>query len=548
MDQIPLNPTAFYDGNLHTTNGSSGTRVGNYIRKKFSDAQIDLFSEEMQRLKGYGFHFKGKEYVPHSSLLLHKSALYSLTGKQKKYLISAAILLLLSFAINWHITLIALICLLTLLYFLDLLFSFFLITKGFTKSLEWKIEDAEISQLKNADLPMYTIFCPLYKESEVLSQFVNAMDKLDYPKEKLQIMLLLEENDPETVNAAYSMNLPAHFEIVVVPHSFPKTKPKACNYGLLYATGNYCVIYDAEDMPERDQLKKVVIAFSKASAHVGCIQAKLNFYNPNQNLLTRLFTSEYSLWFELVLTGLQSINAPIPLGGTSNHFETELLRKLHGWDAFNVTEDCDLGMRLAKEGYETALIDSTTFEEANCEVRNWFNQRTRWIKGYIQTYFVHIRDVSPFLKSKNKIHFPAFQLIVGGKVLSMYINPLMWAITVTYFVFREGTGDFIESLYLWPIFYMGVFSFVFGNFVYFYNYMIGCAKRGRYELVKYSFFIPFYWLMMSVAAWVALYRLIKNPYHWSKTVHGLHLKKQVEKQIVHGGSVGILQPEPISTY
>ncbi len=538
------------DYHVLETKPSKLARLKNYMDKKFIDSEVVLFNDEMQKQKGYGFHFKGKEYVPHTRLSPHKSAMYSLNGKQKKYLTIGGILLLLAFAINWHITLIALVSALTILYFLDLLFSFFLITKGFTSSPEWKITDDEVSALRDEDLPTYTIFCPLYKEQAVLQQFVDAMDKLDYPKDKLQIMLLLEADDSDTVNAAYAMNLPSHFDIVVVPHSFPKTKPKACNYGLLYARGKYCVIYDAEDMPEEDQLKKVVIAFSKSTGTVGCIQAKLNFYNPNQNLLTKLFTSEYSLWFELVLTGLQSINAPIPLGGTSNHFSTELLRNLQGWDAFNVTEDCDLGMRLAKGGYTTALIDSTTYEEANCEVGNWFNQRTRWIKGYIQTYFVHVRDLKPFIKSTNKIHFPAFQLIVGGKVLSMYINPLMWAITITYFAFRSTAGDFIESLYPWPIFYMGVFSFVFGNFVYFYNYMIGCAKRGRYELIKYSFFIPFYWLMMSGAAWVALYRLIKNPYHWSKTVHGLHLKKQeqVVRNEVVSGPVGHLQPEPVSSF
>src|SRR5690606_10515644 len=149
-----------------------------------------------------------------------------------------------------------------------------------------------------------------------------------------------------------------YFEIVVVPHSLPKTKPKACNYGLIKAKGEYCVIYDAEDVPDKDQLKKAVLAFAKVKPNVACIQAKLNFYNPHQNILTRAFTAEYSLWFYLVLTGLQSINAPIPLGGTSNHFKTEKLRELHGWDPFNVTEDCDLGIRLVKRGGKTAIIDS----------------------------------------------------------------------------------------------------------------------------------------------------------------------------------------------
>src|SRR5258708_6606643 len=194
-------------------------------------------------------------------------------------------------------------------------------------------------------------------------------------------MLLLEEDDKETIQKIKNYDLPSYFEIVIVPHSLPKTKPKACNYGLLHATGEYTVIFDAEDIPDPLQLKKAVIAFEKSGSQVVCIQAKLNFYNPTQSFFTKLFTAEYSLWFDLVLTGLQSIHAPIPFGGTSNHFRTKDLWLLKGWDSFNVTEDCDLGMRLVKQGYRTAVIDSITLEEANPAFNNWFWQRSRWIKG-----------------------------------------------------------------------------------------------------------------------------------------------------------------------
>jgi cellulose synthase/poly-beta-1,6-N-acetylglucosamine synthase-like glycosyltransferase len=185
------------------------------------------------------------------------------------------------------------------------------------------------------------------------------------------------------------------------------------------------VIYDAEYVPEVDQLKKAVIAFRKASPQTICIQAKLNFYNVKQNLLTRLFTAEYSLWFDLVLPGLQSLNAPIPLGGTSNHFKTEVLREVSGWDAFNVTEDCDLGIRLAKRGYRTAIVESTTYEEANSDTINWYNQRSRWIKGYIQSYMVHMRDPLEFIRKGSVKDFFIFQFVVGGKILSIFINPVI---------------------------------------------------------------------------------------------------------------------------
>lgn len=372
---------------------------------------------------------------------------------------------------------------------------------------------------------MYTILCPLYKETTVLPQFVQAITSLVYDRHKLQVLLLLEEDDADTIAAARAMNLPDYFEIVVVPHSLPKTKPKACNYGLQIAKGEYIVIYDAEDIPESDQLQKAYAAFEMLDEKVVCIQSKLNFYNPRQNLLTRAFTAEYSLWFDLVLTGLQSINGPIPLGGTSNHFKTTVLRELGGWDAFNVTEDADLGMRLVKRGYVTAIVDSTTFEEANSNLKNWYWQRTRWIKGYMQTYLVHSRRLRDFRRNNHFLQGLFFQLVIGGKVLSLFINPLMWLLTISYFTMRPVVGPVVEQFFPAPILYLAVTSSIFGNFLYVYYYMMGCAKRGYYDLVKVAVLIPLYWLAMSAAAWRSLYEVIRKPHYWSKTKHGLHLQQ-----------------------
>ena len=226
----------------------------------------------------------------------------------------------------------------------------------------------------------------------------------------------------------------------------------------------------------------------------------------------------------MILTGLQSINAPIPLGGTSNHFRKKDLQKLKGWDSFNVTEDADLGMRLVKSGHKTAVIDSLTLEEANSDIKNWFWQRTRWIKGYIQTYFLHMRKPVDFIRRWNDPQVITFQLIIGGKVLSMFINSFMWLITISYFAFRPYVGEFIESFFPGPVLYMGILCLVLGNFLYFYYYMIGCVKHEHDELVKYVFLVPFYWLAMSIAAWGAVYLFLAKPHHWSKTKHGLHLK------------------------
>jgi cellulose synthase/poly-beta-1,6-N-acetylglucosamine synthase-like glycosyltransferase len=320
------------------------------------------------------------------------------------------------------------------------------------------------------------------------------------------------------------MKLPKHIRIVVVPNSQPKTKPKACNYGLAFAKGEYLVIYDAEDLPEVDQLKKAYFAFQKVPKNVICLQAKLNYYNPNQNLLTRFFTAEYSLWFDVTLTGYQSINTSIPLGGTSNHFRTKDLMSLEGWDPFNVTEDADLGVRLFKAGYRTAIIDSTTYEEANSKWGNWVRQRSRWIKGYMQTYLVHTRNPLDFIKS-SKEHSFLFNLIFGGKISFILINPFLWLATISYFCLYSIVGPTIERLYPGLVFYMAAFSLVFGNFLSLYYYMVGAMKRKQYGLIKYTFLIPFYWLMISIAGFLALYQLFFKPFYWEKTVHGLHLKK-----------------------
>lgn len=267
---------------------------------------------------------------------------------------------------------------------------------------ELQVSETELADLNDDELPVYTILVPMYKESEVAAKVVDAIGRLDYPQDKLDVKLLLEEDDPETRQACQQAHLPACVDMIVVPPSQPKTKPKACNHGLRDARGEYLVIYDAEDRPEGDQLKKAVAAFRRLDAEraargdkgpeVVCLQGKLNYYNARQNYLTKWFALEYTVWFDLFLPGLHVMGVPIPLGGTSNHFKTDVLRRLGGWDPFNVTEDCDLGIRLHREGYRTKILDSTTWEEANSRLGNWIRQRSRWVKGYIQTHLIHTRE------------------------------------------------------------------------------------------------------------------------------------------------------------
>ncbi|OGG26855.1 hypothetical protein A2960_01685 [Candidatus Gottesmanbacteria bacterium RIFCSPLOWO2_01_FULL_39_12b] len=493
------------------------------IKIKLTGSNIIPFHPELAKKKGQGFHYKGIEFIHHSDLHHKETAFHRFNYYQEIIILSLFFLVIFGIRTDWHATLVSIFSLITVLYFTDLLFNLYLIFRSLAKETEIQVTDEEISQISDKDWPSYTIFCPLYREWEVLPQFVTAISRLDYPKDKLQVLLLLEEDDRETIKYVKNYYLPSYFQVEIVPHSLPKTKPKALNYGLYRATGEFSVVYDAEDVPDPKQLKKAVLAFRKSDERIICVQAKLNFYNSHQNILTRVFTAEYSLWFDLILTGLQSLDAPIPLGGTSNHFKTYSLRHLKGWDAFNVTEDCDLGIRLTKQGFRTSMIDSVTLEEANCGFFAWFRQRSRWVKGYIQTYLVHMRRPHEFIRPSTKFHLLFFQLVVGGKIVSMWINPFLWSMTIAYFALRAQIGGFIESLYLLPIFYLGAFSLVFGNFVYFYNYMIGTAKKEQWDLIKYAFLTPFYWLMMSIGSWIALKQFAHRPHYWEKTRHGLHL-------------------------
>jgi len=509
------------------------------VRLKIRGAQVLHFDAAKTKGTGRGFTYNGSEFVHHSGLHHEQTALKRFGGRQIEFLILAAVLYGTLLFLNWHATILVTFGVLTFLYFADLLFNMYLIFRSFKTRPEIDFTDGEVDAMVRK-WPSYTVFCPLYKEWQVIPQFVKAMSQLDYPKDRIQIMILLEENDPESIAKTAEFDLPDNFDVVVVPHSMPKTKPKALNYGLQKATGEYVVIYDAEDVPDARQLKRAVMAFEQEGPDTICVQAKLNFYNPHQNILTRVFTAEYSLWFDLILPGMQSLNGPLPLGGTSNHFRRTDVEQLKGWDAFNVTEDCDLGIRLSKNGFKTAIIESTTYEEATSKFWNWYAQRSRWIKGYIQSYLVHMRDPGEFIRRGKAYHLLAFQFIVGGKILSMFINPLMWSITIIYFAFRSQAGGFIESFFPSVILYIGVFSFVFGNFLYLYYYMIACAKSGHYDLIKYIFLVPFYWLMMSFASWRAVWEMIVKPHYWAKTTHGMHLssaKGLAQSQAVAGSAV-----------
>lgn len=384
---------------------------------------------------------------------------------------------------------------------------------------EFDATPEELAQLDVRTLPVYTVLVPLFREAAVLNQLVNSIESLDYPRRKLDVRLLCEEDDAETIEAIRALNLPPHFEQIIVPKSDPQTKPKACNYGLVGAKGKYVVIYDAEDRPEPDQLKKAVVMFERAEDSVVCIQAKLNFFNQDTNLLTRWFSLEYATLYDLILPGLDARNDPIPLGGTSNHIRLDRLVEVGGWDPYNVTEDADLGIRLHKSGYRTIMMDSTTLEEANSEIANWVRQRSRWIKGYIQTWLVYMRHPIRLLRDVGFKGFLSFQLMVGGTFIFL-INPFFWALTTVFFLTQAGL---IQDLFPGWVYFLAAGQLFLGNFVFMYLGMAAGSRRGYYGLAPYALMLPIYWGLMSLAAWKGFLQLFTNPFYWEKTEHGLDM-------------------------
>src|SRR4051794_9793841 len=467
-------------------------------------------------------HVHSRHYAEVSTRLLmetrpEESAHIVVSGGQKATFVLVAIVVVVCGVIWPMSTVIGVIAACSLLYLVVSFYKFRLTLRALGTHLETDVTDEEIAALDERHLPRYTILVPLYKEAAIVPRLVRDINALDYPRTRLDVKLLCEEDDQETVAKIRAMELPPHFHLVVVPDSQPKTKPKACNYGLQLATGSYCVIFDAEDRPDPDQLKKAVIAFGRVADNVVCVQAKLNHFNQDQNLLTAWFANEYSMHFELILPAMGAAGSPIPLGGTSNHFVTSKLRELGAWDPFNVTEDADLGIRLHREGYRTAMIDSTTLEEANSQVPNWIRQRSRWNKGYIQTWLVHMRHPFQLLAATGLRGFLSINLTMGTAFV-LLLNPIFWGLTTLYVFTQAGI---IQQLFPGIIFYVASALLFVGNFIFVYLSVAGSLQRGEFSLTRTALLSPLYWGLMSWAAWKGFIQLFTNPFYWEKTTHGL---------------------------
>jgi cellulose synthase/poly-beta-1,6-N-acetylglucosamine synthase-like glycosyltransferase len=532
----------------------------------------------------------------------------------------AVVVISLFFAfLNLPLALVVVFGTINVIYFFSNIGRFYVGYRGLTRNLRTNISliEQELQSYDSRNLPTYTILIPIYKEAKVLPHIIENVWSLDYPKDKLDVKILMEESDTETIAEARRLGLfgstpkkvipavadatlikttppaiseevkgkkiidpegrvvgqveavsPAEhdklsiltmcsvdgeqfqvpfnfiedvdesillrarfdrlmdeyraqlriFDSIIVPKADIQTKPRACNYGLLRARGEYVVIFDAEDDPEPDQLKKAAIAFKKVPEDIVCLQSRLNFYNANENILTRWFSLEYGYWYDSYLDGLDQVHAPIPLGGTSNHFVTSELRKIGGWDPYNVTEDADLGVRIARSGKKTAMLSSYTYEEAVSRLPSWVRQRSRWNKGHAQTYMVHMRHPLQTMRDLGLRQWLLFQFTFGGDVGMILANPLLWAISIVALL-QPGTFSFLIATQL--LAFMSVFNLTAGNFTYILLHTLSAAKRKAYKSLPYALLIPFYWMLISYAGWRGIIQLMTKPFIWEKTEHGL---------------------------
>jgi glycosyltransferase XagB len=442
-------------------------------------------------------------------------------------------LMLLGLALSPIATLIALNVAMSVFYLGNFAFKGILVFVGGARTINDTIA-IEARALREDELPVFTVLVPMYKEPAMLPMLARSLRALDYPLGKLDIKLVLEASDHETIEVASKLGLEGMFEVIRVPPSHPQTKPKACNFALQFARGEFLVIYDAEDRPEPDQLRKVVATFRKSSPNTACLQCSLSYFNSGENWLTRMFTLDYGLWFDQMLPGLERLKIPIPLGGTSNHFKIEVLRELHAWDPFNVTEDADLGVRLTQKGYRVGVVDSTTFEEASCHTGNWIRQRSRWMKGYMQTFLVHTRRPLHLMRTIGPLGFLGFVFFIGGTVLSGLFNPLFWLLYVGWMI-AAVTG--FESVFPEPLLFLSLFNLLAGNGALVFLNMLAPIRRGWLDLIPYSLTAFGYWIMISIATYRGLWQLLRNPFYWEKTQHGV--SKHVTRELAQARETAV---------
>ncbi|WP_177176824.1 glycosyltransferase [Faunimonas pinastri] len=420
-----------------------------------------------------------------------------------------------------------------------------LVTMCFCPAVAWKLAAAFIrpklpvgEPLPDHLLPTYTIMVALYQEGDVVQDLLSHLDRIDYPRSKLQILLVLEEDDADTHFAAWRAYAERPFETVLVPPCRPRNKPKALVYALPFARGDHVVVFDAEDRPEPGQLRQAAALFHE-DPELGCLQAKLT-PDTHESWYARMFTLEYATHFEVLLPALAAWKMPLPLGGTSNHFPRHVLERVGAWDPFNVTEDADLGVRLARFGYKAAMFGARTFEEAPVTLGQWLPQRRRWIKGWIQTALVCF-----MAQGSGRRDLPLVKALSAHVVLTIgVLGLLLYPVSILAFVqaveqmLRGVRSPDLAVNVLSCLAVLNAGIWLFGSAV---ASLRGLRSAGAWKLAPHVLWLPIYWALMSLAAWQALFQVVRDPFHWEKTKHGVArhrggaVKGEPERRGIAGG-------------
>jgi cellulose synthase/poly-beta-1,6-N-acetylglucosamine synthase-like glycosyltransferase len=375
---------------------------------------------------------------------------------------------------------------------------------------------APLPAIGEESLPVISIIVALYREADITPRLIRRLGRLDYPKDRLDIVLVVEEEDAPTRLALDRAALPPWMRVVVAPDGLVRTKPRALNFALDFCRGSLVGVYDAEDAPEPDQLTKVAASFAQAPPEVVCLQGVLDFYNPRSNWLARCFTLEYAAWFRAMLPGLERLGLPIPLGGTTLFFRRQALVDLGGWDAWNVTEDADLGLRLARRGFRTAMLATTTHEEANCRAIPWVRQRSRWLKGYVMTYLTHMRRPGRLWRDLGAKRFLGVQILFLSGILQGLLAPVLW----TWWLLSLGLPHPLGAWLSPGLIDTAVGLFLLAEVTNFALGLLGLRRSAHPIGPGWLLTMPAYFMLQTLAAWKALWEVLHLPFYWDKTSHG----------------------------
>lgn len=365
-------------------------------------------------------------------------------------------------------------------------------------------------------LPMISVIVALYREDNIAARLVQRLARLDYPRDRMEVLLVVEDDDRLTRAALLASDLPPWVRVITAPQGSIRTKPRALNIALDQCRGSIVGVYDAEDAPEPDQLRKVANSFATAPADVACLQGALDYYNSHKNIMSRLFTLEYAAWFRLILPGFDKLRLVLPLGGTTLFFRRAVLDRLGAWDAHNVTEDADLGLRLARHGWRTAMLDSTTFEEANAKPIAWVKQRSRWIKGYMMTWAVHMRDPRQLWRDLGAKRFIAVQMHFAGSLLQSLLAPLLWSLWAVPLGFPHPVTKLLSDQTITVLAAVMICS----KLVELATSITAWRRLNGRVSPLWVLVLPTYNALATLAAYKALWELVTRPFYWDKTTHG----------------------------